>query len=204
METVLIFGLIFGLFAWGMFKLLRFTRDTVGDNSPLKVQRVYQTSARRYFLGFDGIMAFLSGLMGVILLIQLLSFTFSADSSQLPVMYFALFLGPASLMGLSAFTFALLLNHWPYVRDVVIVTSPVDHSVSITFRDRELTLRENDIESVETVLSTSRMNYYYSTYYLSNGDRFVLSSRLPGQEVIQEYFPQVPYSGSYTQYGFIP
>lgn len=164
METLLIFLLFFGLFAWGMWKLLRFTRDTVGENSPLKVQRVYQISGFKYFLGFDGIMAVLSSLAGVILFFQLLGLIVPIAQSHLPLVYLTLFLAPASLMGLSAFTFALLLNHWPYVRDVVIVTNPADHSLSITFRYRKLILRENDIQRIETVMGTSRLSYYYSTY----------------------------------------
>ncbi|MPR33831.1 hypothetical protein [Salmonirosea aquatica] len=69
MGTLLIFLFIFGLFAWGIWRLLRLTRDTVGGNSPLKVRRVYQVSKRGYFMGFYGIMGFISIAQGIAFLL---------------------------------------------------------------------------------------------------------------------------------------
>ena len=64
MGTLVLFLFIFGLFGWGIWRLLRLTRDTVGENSPLKVQRVYQVSKWGYFLGFEGIMGIVSHSVG--------------------------------------------------------------------------------------------------------------------------------------------
>ncbi len=204
METLLIFIFIFGLFAWGMWKLLRFTRDTVGENSPLKVRRVYQISRRRYFLGFDGINAIFLLLMGVTVTFQLVTIPFTTDLSYPGLLYFFIALLPVVLFGGSALVFALLINHWPYADGVIIATHPADHSIEITIRGRALTVREGDIERIESVYSTSKAGYTYSTYFLANGESFILSSRVPGQGVIREYFPETPISGSYSQYGFIP
>jgi hypothetical protein len=43
MNTFLIFVFVFGLFGWCLWQLLSFTKNTIGENSPLKVVREYQT-----------------------------------------------------------------------------------------------------------------------------------------------------------------
>ncbi|MBU1822297.1 MAG: hypothetical protein KKG00_12415 [Bacteroidetes bacterium] len=203
METLLIFLFFFGLFAWGMWKLLRFTRDTVGENSPLKVQRVYQISGLRYFLGFDGINAIFLALLGVILIFQLTTIPFTISLSYPSLMYVLIGLVLFMLFGGSTLVFALLINHWPYANGVIIVTHPADHAIEITIHGRTLTVLKGNIERIESVYSTSKAGYAYSTYFLVNGESFILSSRVPGQDVIREYFPETPISGSYSQYGFI-
>ncbi len=106
-------------------------------------------------------------------------------------------------MGLGFLSFALQINHWPYVRGRIIATNPANHSLEITFHNKVLIVRDGDIVRIEGVYSKSKVGYSYSTYYLDNGTSFILSGRIPGQEVIQEYFPKIPFSGSYSQFGFI-
>lgn len=203
MDTFLLFAFFFGLFGWGMWWLLRFTRDTVGENSPLKLSRVYQVSELKYFTRFDGIMASLTVLMGVIVFFQLAKMPLPTDKSHSVFFQLAIFLAPLSLLGLGALSFALQLNHWPYVRDVIIRTNPSDHALEITFSDRSLTVREGDIERIHAVHGKARISYGYWIYYLNNGDRFIMSSQMPGKEVILEYFPKIPFSSSESQFGFI-
>ena len=203
MSTSLIFLFIFGLFGWGIWRLLRLTRDTVGENSPLQVQRVYQVSKRRYFLGFFGIMGFLSLLLGVVFLVRIVKVPPSTDLAHPVFLYLLLFLIVAGNIGLGVLAFALLLNHWPYARGVSITTNPTDQSLEIRLRDRVLTLQEGDIERIEAVVHKARMGSSYQIYYLTNGDRFLLPDRVPGWNVIHEYFPKIPFSVVYSHFGFI-
>jgi len=203
MDTFLLFVVIFGLFAWGLWWLLKFTRDTVGENAPLKVSRVYQVSKLGYFTGFDGIMASLMVLMGLILFVLLARMPLPTHKSYSIFFQLAIFLAPVSLLGLGTLSFALQLNHWPYVRDVVIKTNPDGNSLEITFGDRSLSVREGDMERIHAVHGKARISYGYWTYYLSDGDHFIMSSRMPGEEVILEYFPKIPFSISYGKFGFI-
>lgn len=204
MDTLLIFIIFFGLFAWGIWRLLKFTRDTVGDNSPLKVSRVYQVSKRMYFLGFDGILGFVSIMLGILFLFVILRRPFATDLIIHPIfMYLLLFLIVAGIMGLGILAFALLLNHWPYARGFSITTDPADHSLEIKLRGRVLTLREGDIKRVEWVSHKARMGFSYQIFYLANGDRFLVPDKVPGWNVIHEYFPKIPFSASYSYFGFI-
>lgn len=201
MGTLFLF--IFGLFGWGIWRLLRLTRDTVGENSPLKVQRVYQVSKRRYFLGFYGIMGFISLLLGIAFLFVIIRVPLTSNITHLIFFHFLLFLIFAGSTGLGVLAFALLLNHWTYARGVSITTNPADHSLEIRLRDRVLTLREGDIERIEMVVHKARMGSSYQIYYLANGDRFLLPDRVPGWNVIGEYFPKIPFSVTYSYFGFI-
>jgi len=202
MDTLLIFLFIFGLFGWSIWRLLRLTRDTVGENSPLKVQRVYQVSKRRYFLGFFGIMGFISLVQGIAFLFVIIRVPPTTDLVHPVFLHFLLFLIFIANTGLGVLAFALLLNHWPYVRGVSITTNPSDHSLEIRLHDRVLTLREGDIERIEAVVHKARIGSSYRIYYLANGDRFLLPDRVRW-DIIDEYFPKIPFSGTYSHFGFI-
>jgi hypothetical protein len=60
------------------------------------------------------------------------------------------------------------------------------------------------MERSDAVVSTSIMDFSFSTYYLACGNLFILSDKVPGQEVSRKYVPAISYSGSFTQFGFIP
>ncbi len=203
MGTLFLFLFIFGLFGWGIWRLLRLTRDTVGENSPLEVRRVYQISKRRYFMGFFGIMGFLSLVLGIVFLVRLIRVPPSTNLFHPIFLYLLLFLIVAGITGLGVLAFALLLNHWPHAQGVSITTNPTDHSLDIRLRDRVLTLQEGDIERIGVVLHKARMGSSYRIYYLANGDRFLLPDRVPGWNVIDEYFPKIPFSATYLHFGFI-
>ncbi len=202
MSTFLLFLLIFGLFGWGIWRLLRLTHDTVGENSPLKVQRVYQVSKRRYFMGFFGIMGFLSLVLGIVFLVRIVKVPPSTDLFHPIFLYLLLFLIVAGITTLGVLAFALLLNHWPYAQGVSITTNPTDHSLEIRLRDRVLTLREGDIERIEAVVHKARMGSSYRIYYLANGGRFLLPESVRW-DIIHEYFPKIPFSATYSHFGFI-
>lgn len=187
-----------------MWKLLRFTRDTVGENSPLKVQRVYQISGLRYFLCFEGIMAGYMGLMGVVFIVQLSTTHFTTDVSYPVLAYLLIVLMPVMCFGGSALMIALLINHWPYTGGVIIRTYPAEHMLELTLPTRKFLVGEGDIARIEGIHRKARIGYSYWIYYLTNGDRFILSERVAGQWVIREYFPKIPISGSNSQFGFIP
>lgn len=203
METLLVFALFFGVFAWGIWRLLKYTRDTVGDNSPLKVSRVYRVSKWRYFLGFEGIMGGLSILLGIMFFRVLVRTPPNTDLIHPVFLYVLLFFVLTGIAGIGVLALALLSNHWPYARGFSITTNPVDHALKIRSRDREFILQEGDIVSVELVGHKARMGFAYQIFLLTNGDRFLVPQKAPGWNVIHEFFPKIPFSVRYSYYGFI-
>ena len=153
-------------------------------------------------MGFDGIMGFLSIMLGIVFLVRIVQVPPSTDLVHPVFLYFLLFLIVAGITGLGVLAFALLLNHWPYARGVSITTHPTDHSLEIRLRDRVLTLREGSIERIEAVVHKARMGSSYRIYYLTNSDRFLLPDRVRW-DIIDEYFPKSPFSATYSHFGFI-
>ena len=149
-------------------------------------------------------MAIFLGLLGVIFIVQLSTTSFTTDVSHPRLAFLLIVLMPAMCFGGSALMMALIMNHWPYTRGVRITSYPAEHALEITLRNSKYMVREGDIERIEGVHRKARVGYSYWIYYLANGDNFILSERVPGQEVIWEYFPRIPVSGSHSQFGFIP
>ncbi|WP_373512002.1 hypothetical protein [Persicitalea sp.] len=204
MDTFLIFVFIFGLFAWGMWRLLKYTRDTVGENSPLKMSRVYQISEFRYFTGFEGIITFGLFVMAIILSFMIFRIPVSSNDSPMLV-YVMLFLMLIVFWGSGVLNLILLLNNWKYIKGVVIITHPDHQAVEVKLPDRTFMLHSGDVERIDSLSAgDSRMSNWYLTYHLRNGEHFTLSGRMPGYEVISEYFPEVETTWTHKRFVFLP
>lgn len=190
MNTFLIFVFVFGIFGWCIWKLLNFTKNTIGDNSPLKVVRVYQIPEWRYFLKFENLFIYYILVFGLFMM----KASFSIHTSELNLTLTRLLVFCFGLFFLSVCTVHLSLdiNHWKYVRNIIIETNPVDHELNLHFPDHTLILRDGDIEKVLITANEAKMRFGYMTYFLKNGGQFILSDKMPGIEVIHEYFKKIP------------
>lgn len=191
METVIVFLLIFLPFAWGMWRLLRHTRDTIGANSPVKVKRVYQIQPWSYFVTFDNLMLCLMGGLGVLFLKGAFTFYFVPESGAIIGRLIMFILGMLFL-GFGLVIILLDLNHWKYVDEAVIETFPEEHELEITFGGSKLRLKNGDIIKMMVTGRQGKMPITYTTYYLANGDHFILPHKMPGAWVIEEYFKKIP------------
>ncbi len=203
MDIVVIFVLIFGFFAWGIWRLLKYSRDTFGENSPLKVSRVYVISELRYFTGFEGIITFVFFLMAMAFPFMIFRITVSSNDSPM-LTYIMMFLGLIVFLGGAVLNLILLLNNWKYMKGVVITTYPDEHAVEVKLPDRTFMLYSGDLERVDTLSGESRASNWYHTYHLKNGEQFILSGRMPGCDVIGEYFPEVETTWTRKRFVFLP
>lgn len=190
MDTFLIFAFVFGISGWGIWRLLIYTRDTIGENSPLKVVRVYQIAEWQYFLKFENL--FIYYLLGASLLI--LKAAFSTFTSEINLALTRLILFAFGMIPLGACVFFLILdiNHWKSIRNVILETDPEAHELHLYFPYQTITIRNGDLEKVIVTSNEARARITYMTYFLKNGQRFVLSDKMPGIEVILEYFKKTP------------
>ena len=202
METIIVFLLIFLPFAWGIWRLLRHTRDTVGTNSPVKVKRIYQIKPWAYFTTFDNAMMCMGVGMGFLFLRGAFTFHFVPESGDIVGRIIAFVLG-ALLFGLGLVIILVDLNHWKYVDDAIIETFPEEHELEMTFGDTKLRLRNGDIIKMVVTGRQGKMPITYTTYYLANGDYFILPHKMPGAWVIQEYFKKIPTEFKYQRFPFI-
>lgn len=196
METVLIFVLIFGLFAWGMFKLLRFTRNTVGENSPLKVRRVYRISESKYFLSFDSLFVYFLAyftLHWIYIVAFVLPTSTIADGVSLWPIYGISGLLLLLLSSLAWYGLSLTFNYWKYTKNVSLCFDPETKTLRVTSDNGEQLIRDGDIESVEIVSNQNHKFYYgYYKFRLADGNELILTEKTPGVWAIFEYFKELP------------
>lgn len=190
MNTFLIFLFVFGLFGWCIWKLLNFTKNTIGDNSPLKVVRVYQIAEWQYFMKFESLFIYYMLVFG--LLMMKASFFIHTSVLNLFLSRLLIFGFGLAMLAVCFLYLTLDINYWKYTRDIILETNPVDHELNLHFPDRTVILRDGDIEKVLITSNEVKMRFSYMTYFLKNGDQFILSDKMPGIEVIQEYFKKIP------------
>ncbi|MEO6281790.1 MAG: hypothetical protein ABIN80_19370 [Dyadobacter sp.] len=189
MDTFLIFVFVFGIFGWCIWKLLNYTKNTIGDNSPLKVVRVYQISELGYFLKLENLIIYYILPLGFMFIKA--AFTVVSSDISLPLTRLLLFGLSSMVFSACALYLILDINHWKYVRNVTLETNPTAHELYLHFPDYTLTLRDGDIERVIITSNEAKMRISYLTYFLKNGEQFILSDRTPGIEVIHEYFKKI-------------
>lgn len=201
MDTFLIFVFVFGIFGWCIWKLLNYTRNTIGENSPLKVVRVYQIQDWQYFLKLENLVIYYILPLGF--LFTNAAFTVVSSDISLPLTRLLLF--SLSLMVFSACALYLILdiNHWKCVRNVTLETNPTAHELYLHFPDHMLTLREGEIERIIVTSNEAKMRFSYQTYFLKNGEQFILSDKMPGVEVIHEYFKKIPTEYRHERFPYI-
>jgi uncharacterized membrane protein YesL len=190
MGTLLVFLIVFLLMGWLIWRMLRFTRDTVGTNSPLKVQRIYQTTFRSFFVRIDSLFVAIFLVVGVVMINAVLFATFSGTGPV--IARTMLLIVSLVILGLAAVILAVDFNHWPYARGVVITTFPEEHELEIQLPDVTLRLREGDIRKISLYHNNGKLQLGFAQFQLNNGDTFLLPFNTEGLGVIQEYFKGIP------------
>ena len=203
METLIVFLFIFVPMGWLIWGMLRFTRDTIGTNSPLKVKRIYRIRESAYFFKFDNLFAGFNVVLGLFLIRSGLTLPIAPDVHYPLLARAIILLTSAFIAGVGIFIWFLDFNHWKYVDGVVIETFPEEHELEITFGDFKLRLKEGDIVRVLVTSNDAKMRVSFMTYYLTNGNHFILSGKMPGVWVIHEYFKKIPTEHHKTQFPFI-
>ncbi|WP_019944754.1 hypothetical protein [Dyadobacter beijingensis] len=203
METLIIFLGVFLPVAWGIWRLVQYTKDTIGTNSPVKVKRTYRAKSWTYFATFDNVMLYLVGMIGFFLVRGTFTFHFVPENNAFIGRIFVFTVG-ALLVGGSLCMLLIDLNHWKYARGVVIETFPERHELEITFEDAKLRLKEGDIVRILVTGQITKMHITYTTFHLDNGHHFILPYKMPGIWVIQEYFKKIPTEFRHKRFPFIP
>ncbi|TLV00361.1 hypothetical protein [Dyadobacter luticola] len=190
MGTLLVFLVVFLPMGWLLWRMLRYTRDTIGTNSPLKVQRIYYTTFQSIFLRIDCLFALMCAFIGIIIINAALFSTFSGPDPLIGRTI--LFVISFVFLCIAAVILVVDLNHWPYARGVVITTFPDEHELDIQLPGRTLRIKEGDIHKISIYHNNGKLLLGFTQFHLKNGDSFLLSFRTEGLGVIQEYFKGIP------------
>lgn len=190
MGTLLVFLIVFIPMGWVFWRLLRFTRNTIGTNSPLKVQRIYQTTFRSFFVRLESVFVLICLFMGFVILKASLFATFSGPDPMIGRTI--LIISGFALLCTGMFTLVIDLNHWPYARGVVITTLPDEHELDIQLPDTTLRIKEGDIRKITMYHNEGKLQHGFAQFQLNNGNSFLLPFKTEGIWVINEYFKGIP------------
>jgi len=203
MDTFFVFVFVFGIFGWCIWKLLHYTRDTIGENSPLKVERVYQTTSFAYFATFENSLIYCFVIQAGMFFKLLFTMEVHGSQHLAWLAYLLIFIIFALLLLVAVWYLSLLVNHWKYTENVIISTSPETRLIEINLQGRIITLSEYNIGRIQVVYTNSKLNFGYLTYYLTDGNHFILSDRMNGFWVIQEYFKNAPVKYEVKRFPYI-
>jgi len=175
---------------WLIWRMIRFTRDTIGTNSPMKVQRIYRTTAQSFFFRSE----YLFVLMGLIMFgVTMHAVFFARFSTPYPEIGRAVvFLLSLASLAVPGMIVSVDLNHWPYSRGVVITSLPDVHQLEIELSDAVVVLKEGDISRIEIFHNNRKLQLGFAIFYLTSGSHFILPFKTEGMWVIQEYFKGLP------------
>ncbi|TDE12450.1 hypothetical protein [Dyadobacter psychrotolerans] len=203
MDTVLIFLIVFGIAGGGIWQLYRVSRDTYGNNSPLKVDRVYQISTVSYFTSLDSITSYPLLIMALVILTMPITKGFPVFETK-QGLGSLLFISLGSLNTYSAGYFLVFqYNYWKFTEGVILTSIPYSHEIHVNVKGKEIILRKGDIERISIVSNNTRLRFSYYTYYLTNGEKFILTDRMPGLWIINEYFRNIPSEYSVKVFPYI-
>jgi sporulation protein YlmC with PRC-barrel domain len=204
METLTTFLIVFVPFGWFMWKMLRYTRDTIGSNSPMKVSRFYETTAWWYFVRMDNLFVFYALLLGILLYKVSLFGYFSYTVDYQALIRFGMLMASVFFFVVGFLIFTLELNYWYYAKDITIETFPESHELEIAFKDVVLRLKDGDIEKLVIHHNNNyRMPLGYAKCYLTNGDHFIIPNYTRGEWVIREYFKKIPVEYVVQRFPFV-
>ncbi len=188
------------IFGWFMYRLIRFSRESTGDHSPLEKQVTYQTTEWQYFTRFDLLSTVFLGL----LLLSLLYFTFAYMLPEAEkVWHYTIAIGLVGVCGWALYYiwiwFRLNNQYWQLTRDVSVTLDPTDKCVSLQYPDYIVSFTAADLTLVELVgigFIGSKLfsGFTYWRFHLTDGLVVCLNHNSSFLTHIREvYFGQVPF-----------
>lgn len=203
MDAFLLFFFIFGIAGFCIWRLLIFSKERYGTNSPLKIVRTYEITAWEYFTRIDNLVMLPFPIMALLFLRLIFTMEVKVEVGQIWLVYVVMIVVVLMLSYISAYHIILNLNYWKLTENVSITTNPEDHTLLIDIQGKEIVLREGDIEKIRMVANSSKIYFSYFKYYLRNGDTFTLTDRTPGIWAIGDYFKRIPVEYEYKLFPFI-
>ncbi|WP_020607182.1 hypothetical protein [Spirosoma spitsbergense] len=195
METFFILLVSVGVpFVWFIVRMLRFTKETVGEESPLMVERTYEVTVKEYFGTFSRIM---NGLLTVMMLgLTILMIRVGIQQEPVVVVFAPFFLVSAGMFG---FCIYLDWQYWHITRGVRVTFCPENPGISIDAPTWHRILTPDTLVRVEQyVANGSRLfaGYSYFLFYEADGQvtllNAILFSNFSHYEFLEKYFPAVP------------
>ena len=199
MNAILIFATVFLPVGWFIYRMIRYTAKTVGDESPLATAVTYKIEDWDYFIRFDFLVL---GLLTWVSLYMLYIMLFMGISSATAYWHWLICLGclASSFYGLSYVVLVLKLNwqYWLITREKTITLDPADKSLTIATAEEIIRFSAADVQEIEqhtSGLSSSKMaaGFSYLIFSLKDGQAVYLNLNKSYLDfAIDDYFKTVP------------
>lgn len=193
METFLILlAIIFVPFMWFVVRMLRFTDETVGADSPFARTITVRWTAARFFKRFDLLFAYLFIGMSVVLFFAGIS-TIARFPNQLTG-FLIMVLFSLTTAGIGLYAFEIQARLWKFIQHKRVTFEP---------ETRQLTIEDKGYCVTLTALNAAQIEHHYNvknykapivgfdTFVLTNGSRYSIHELFLPADVIDFYFPGV-------------
>ncbi|MFD1143888.1 hypothetical protein ACFQ4C_22375 [Larkinella insperata] len=199
LNALLIMAAVVFPFGWVIYRLIRYTAKSMGNESPLVVRVTYQVSKGEYFSRF----AFLSLLVLIFFnLLLLYCMFFIAERFATAYWHWGIVWSGVAVAFYSLWFIALLFKlewqYWLITKARTITLDPADKSLEIAAADGLVRITASDVEAVEIHApgpESSKMvgGYHYFCFILKDGRRIYLNHNKSYLDYsITDYFKTVP------------
>ncbi len=199
METFLfLLTIVFVPFAWFIVRALRYTNETVGKDSPVYKERMYQFSASQYFGDFLRI-------ANPVIVVMMLFLTFITSKEAFKQQEPLLFIFPFFFFGFAGmFCFVIYFDwqYWKITRNVLITFNPLEKSITVDCPTQYKILTADSVKRIEKhIKKTSNSKdvlggYGYYLFYTTDGQitriNNIFFSHIAHFEFLERFFPHTP------------
>lgn len=189
--------IIFAPFVWYINRALRFTNETVGEDSPLHKERTYQLSASQYFGEFTKVLFAIVLVMTVVLSYIMSKVAFQQEPLGA---VFALFF--LAFAGFLYYYFLFDWQFWTITRNVILTLNPFQPSIIVESPTNHAILTPDNVIGIEKHLikvdnsKNPFSGYGYYLFYSEDGHSTCLNtiffSHIGHFEFLERFFGHVP------------
>ncbi|GAB3895716.1 hypothetical protein GCM10028803_12520 [Larkinella knui] len=199
MNVFLITVSVLAPFGWVIYKLLRYSAQTIGDESPLVIVVTYEIEDWEYFVSFNFFFLLFFTLINLFFLYAAVFFQISAAAVSWHWFIRLCFLA-SSVYALwwCVLLFRLEWQYWLITKGKTITLDPTDKSLEIATSQETVRLTAADVDEVEKHapgLNSGKMvaGYQYFIFKLKDGRRVYLNHNKSYLDfAIDDYFKTVP------------
>ncbi|GAB3322438.1 hypothetical protein GCM10027299_18100 [Larkinella ripae] len=198
MEALLITMMVLTPFGWFIYRLIRYTAKSLGDESPLSVQVSYQITEQEYFTRFDFLFLIFFVLSNLFIIYLAIFFAIQTAStpwhrlSALVMLAVSLY-----ILWWSIRLFRLEWQYWLITKEKTVTLNPADKSVEIATSGDTVYFTVAEVEKIENHtpdFSSGKLvtGYRYFIFHLKDGRRIYLNHNKSYLDfAIADYFKSV-------------
>lgn len=191
----LLFTIIFVPFAWFLYRALRYTKETIGEDSPLYTEQTYHFSAYSYFCKFYKVLLAIV-LAEMLFLIDVMTRAAVNQQEPLIFLFVLLFVAFAGFLG---FFFYFDWQYWTITRNILITLNPLLPGIVVASPRVDRVLTPENVLRIEhhvkkiTSAKDPLGGYGYFLFYTRDGQVTLVNDVfLIHVEFLKRFFSTVP------------